>query len=87
MRANLVSTVDTQTTVTIPSAIDNLGFYLFIYFIYLISNSYSSTQEKKKKKNEKKQQKKTHAHRNYNKTRVKTKLYIVSQSWLQRRPY
>ena len=28
----------------------------------------------------KKNNKKTHAHRNYNKTRVKTNLYIVSQS-------
>jgi len=50
-----------QTSGTLPS---------FPLFIYLISNSYSSTQEKKKKKTKKKQKKtkKTHAHRNYNKT-------------------
>ena len=50
-------------------------------FIYLISNSYSSTQEKKKKNKRKKTKKtttKTHAHRNYNKTRVKTKLKRAS---------
>jgi len=44
-----------------------------------ISISYSSTLEEKGKK--------THAHKNYNKTTVKTKLYIVSQSWLQHLPY
>ena len=57
----------------------------YIFNIKLVQQYTRKKKEKKKKT--KKQQKKTHAHRNYNKTRVKTKLYIVSQSWLQRRPY
>ena len=68
--------------------LEQCSFIVRMLFLYLISNSYSSTQEKKKKKKKKKRKKrKTHAHINYNKTRVKTKLCIVSQSWLQRRPY
>ena len=65
---------------------NNLFIYLFIY-LFNIKLVQQYTRKEKEKKEEKKQQKKTHAHRNYNKTRVKTKLYIVSQSWLQRRPY
>jgi len=59
---------------TFPDCVD-----IYLFNIKLVQQ-YTRKEKEKKKKNEKKQQKKTHAHRNYNKTRVKTKLYIVSQS-------
>jgi len=56
------------------------GFQQCHIYLFNIKLVQQYTRKEKEEKKRKKQQKKTHAHRNYNKTRVKTKLYIVSQS-------
>ena len=54
--------------------------HVITIYLFNIKLVQQYTRKEKEEKKRKKQQKKTHAHRNYNKTRVKTKLYIVSQS-------